>query len=101
MFQLGVTQDTEYKTPNSEYMSQRARKQWLSTRADLALIIAAHRGHTEMVTRLIDEGIFYLFIYFCLRSRPAAQLSGLSVQDSRLIIICYVTERKEGRKCFV
>ncbi|XP_041375849.1 LOW QUALITY PROTEIN: uncharacterized protein LOC121388539 [Gigantopelta aegis] len=55
VFQLGVTQDTEYKTPNSEYMPARARKQWVSSRADLAMIVAAHRGHTEMVARLIDE----------------------------------------------
>ncbi|XP_064610713.1 uncharacterized protein LOC135474946 isoform X2 [Liolophura sinensis] len=56
VFKLGVTQDTDYKTPNSEYMPKRAKAGWLAERAFVALCVAAHRGHSELVNRLIRSG---------------------------------------------
>ncbi|XP_021343788.1 uncharacterized protein LOC110443733 isoform X2 [Mizuhopecten yessoensis] len=56
VFSLGVTNPTTYKTPQSDYMTKRARKIWLEERAFLALFIAAHRGHDKLVQQLIDCG---------------------------------------------
>ena len=56
MFSLGVTNPTTYHTPQSDYMTKRARKAWLEERAFLALFIAAHRGHENLVKKLIDSG---------------------------------------------
>ncbi|XP_077982652.1 uncharacterized protein LOC144437564 [Glandiceps talaboti] len=56
VFSLGVTQDTKYTTPNSERMHQRQRVAWIKERAFVALCIAAHRGNTHLVSRLIDAG---------------------------------------------
>ena len=53
---LGVTNPTEYRSPNSDYMTKRARKAWLEERAAVALSMAANRGFDKMCTRLIDSG---------------------------------------------
>ena len=65
MFKLGVTQDTEFKTPNSEYMGSQAKSAWIAERAFTALYIAAHRGYLKLVEKLIHAGIkgcFYVHI---------------------------------------
>lgn len=56
VFRLGVTSQTSYHTPGSDYMTKRARKAWLQERAFLALFVAAHRGHQKLVSRLIEAG---------------------------------------------
>nr|KAG5689821.1 hypothetical protein BaRGS_029299 [Batillaria attramentaria] len=37
VMQLGVTNPTDYRSPNSDYMTKRARKAWLEERAAVAL----------------------------------------------------------------
>ncbi|WAR11434.1 ANR60-like protein [Mya arenaria] len=56
VFRLGVTQPTSYHTPGSDYMTKRARKAWLQERAFLALYVASHRGHENLVRKLIESG---------------------------------------------
>ena len=56
---LGVTNPTEYRSPNSDYMTKRARKAWLEERAAVALSMAANRGFDRMCSRLIDSGWYY------------------------------------------
>ncbi|KAL8564600.1 hypothetical protein ACOMHN_032156 [Nucella lapillus] len=53
---LGVTNPTEYRSPNSDYMTKRARKAWLEERASVALSMAANRGLDKMCLRLIQSG---------------------------------------------
>ncbi|XP_076469945.1 uncharacterized protein LOC143300242 [Babylonia areolata] len=53
---LGVTNPTEYRSPNSDYMTKRARKAWLEERASVALSMAANRGLEKMCLRLIQSG---------------------------------------------
>lgn len=53
---LGVTNPTDYRSPNSDYMTKRARKAWLEERAFVALSMASSRGFQKMCTRLIDSG---------------------------------------------
>ncbi|KAK3086422.1 hypothetical protein FSP39_018250 [Pinctada imbricata] len=57
VFSLGVTIPTAYRTPQSDYMTKRAKKAWLEERGFLALFIAAHRGHEKLVKRLIETGL--------------------------------------------
>ena len=56
LFRLGITRDTDYKTPNSEYMSAQTRQAWFADRAGVALYIAAHRGHQKLCDKLIQAG---------------------------------------------
>jgi len=56
LFRLGVTQDTDFKTPNSQYMGRDSKKDWIAERAFTALYIAAHRGYVKTARRLIDAG---------------------------------------------
>jgi hypothetical protein len=53
---LGVTNPTLYRSPNSDYMTKRAKKAWLEERAAVALAMAANRGYDKLCTRLIDSG---------------------------------------------
>ena len=54
--QLGVRQDSDFNTPNSNYMGCKARQEWLKDRAFLALYVAAHRGNQKMCEKLIRAG---------------------------------------------
>ena len=64
---LGVTNPTEYRSPNSDYMTKRARKAWLEERAAVALSMAANRGLDRMCARLIDTGRYiYMYTYIIL-----------------------------------
>ncbi|XP_064640528.1 GA-binding protein subunit beta-2-like isoform X2 [Lineus longissimus] len=56
VFKLGVTQDTDYRTPNLDYMTMRSRQVWLAERAFIALYMAAHRGNMKMVEKLVTAG---------------------------------------------
>jgi hypothetical protein len=56
VFRLGVTADNDYKTPNSEFMGPKAKNDWLSERAVVALYVASHRGLTKMCEKLIQSG---------------------------------------------
>ncbi|GCB66142.1 uncharacterized protein [Scyliorhinus torazame] len=56
LMSLGVTMDTEYSTPNSRYMNIKQKKAWIAERAFVALFIAAHRGHINMVNFLLMNG---------------------------------------------
>ncbi|XP_074646622.1 uncharacterized protein LOC141902690 isoform X2 [Tubulanus polymorphus] len=57
LFKLGVTKDTDYKTPTLDYMSQRSRDAWLAERAFIALFMASHRGNMKMVSKLVIAGV--------------------------------------------
>ncbi|BFZ13542.1 hypothetical protein BsWGS_16581 [Bradybaena similaris] len=56
VFRIGVTSTSDYQTPASDYMSKKSRKEWLEERALIALCLAAHRGHEELVVSLIQHG---------------------------------------------
>ncbi|CAG5129212.1 unnamed protein product [Candidula unifasciata] len=56
VFRLGVTSSSDYHTPASDYMSKKLRKEWLEDRALIALCLAAHRGHEDLVVSLIEYG---------------------------------------------
>ena len=62
VFRLGVTENSSYKTPNSEYMSAKNKKLWLADRAFVALFVASHRGHQKLVNKLIEAGMVFLII---------------------------------------
>lgn len=53
---LGVTKDSDYTTPNSKRMDAKARAAWISERNFVALLIAAHRGHVDIVRYLLKNG---------------------------------------------
>lgn len=57
VFQLGVTNPSDYHTPASDYMTKRARASWLEDRGFIALCLAAHRGQEELVLKLINSGV--------------------------------------------
>lgn len=53
---LGVTNPSSYRSPNSDYMTKRAKKVWLEERAAVALSLAASRGLDKMCHKLIESG---------------------------------------------
>ncbi|XP_071482334.1 uncharacterized protein [Diadema antillarum] len=56
VMKLGVTKDTTYETPSSQMMREKSKQAWIADRAFVALCIAAHRGHVNLVQRLIVGG---------------------------------------------
>lgn len=54
---LGVTEDNQYRDPNSSFMNEEMRKKWFHTRASVALYIAAHRGRIDIMENLLLSGI--------------------------------------------
>ncbi|XP_038658281.1 ankyrin repeat domain-containing protein 60-like [Scyliorhinus canicula] len=56
LMSLGVTMDSEYSTANSRYMNIKQKKAWIAERAFVALFIAAHRGHIDMLNFLLMNG---------------------------------------------
>uniref|UniRef100_A0A1I8INL7 ANK_REP_REGION domain-containing protein n=1 Tax=Macrostomum lignano TaxID=282301 RepID=A0A1I8INL7_9PLAT len=56
LFSLGVTKDSKFQTPTSEYMLPKQRLEWLRQRAGVALFIACHRSHYEMASQLLSSG---------------------------------------------
>ncbi|XP_020837017.1 ankyrin repeat domain-containing protein 60 [Phascolarctos cinereus] len=53
---LGVTEDSLYRTPHSTLLRAEKYKEWIADRAFVALYIATHRGHTEAVRFLLENG---------------------------------------------
>lgn len=53
---MGVTPDSSFRTPNSNYMNAKGVQAWLAERAFIALFVASHRGHVKMVQTLVDSG---------------------------------------------
>ncbi|KAM4034933.1 ankyrin repeat domain-containing protein 60 [Anomaloglossus baeobatrachus] len=53
---VGVTPDSTYNTENSLRLDAKQKKDWLATRAGIALYIAAHRGHLHIVRFLSRIG---------------------------------------------
>ncbi|KAM6147522.1 ankyrin repeat domain-containing protein 60 [Erethizon dorsatum] len=53
---LGTTEDSFYRTANSERLEGAEWKQWTSQRAFVALYITSHRGHSEAVRYLLEHG---------------------------------------------
>lgn len=52
----GVTKNSKYNDANSQNMLRSVRENWLQERAGVALFIASHRGHEQLVTRLLLSG---------------------------------------------
>nr|XP_040130811.1 ankyrin repeat domain-containing protein 60 isoform X3 [Ictidomys tridecemlineatus] len=53
---LGITEDSFYRTANSRHLEGEKWKRWTSQRAFVALYIASHRGHYDMVRYLLEQG---------------------------------------------
>lgn len=54
---LGVTVDSKYQDPNSNFMTHERRKQYFLERQAIALFVAAHRGHVDIVQALLKSGL--------------------------------------------
>ncbi|XP_008582172.1 PREDICTED: ankyrin repeat domain-containing protein 60, partial [Galeopterus variegatus] len=53
---LGTTEDSFYRTANSEHFEGETWKQWISQRAFVALYVTSHRGHIDAVQYLLQHG---------------------------------------------
>uniref|UniRef100_G3TDB6 Uncharacterized protein n=2 Tax=Elephantidae TaxID=9780 RepID=G3TDB6_LOXAF len=53
---LGITEDSLYRTTNSEHFKGKQWKKWTSQRAFVALYITSHRGHFDAVQYLLEHG---------------------------------------------
>uniref|UniRef100_H0W3L0 Uncharacterized protein n=2 Tax=Cavia porcellus TaxID=10141 RepID=H0W3L0_CAVPO len=56
LFCLGISEDSFYRTANSERLVGAAWKQWTAQRAFVALYIVSHRGHAQAVQYLLEHG---------------------------------------------
>lgn len=56
VMELGVTADSSYRDPNSSFMTPNKRKEWFLERQWVSIFVAAHRGHVDIVKRLISAG---------------------------------------------
>lgn len=56
---LGVTINSSYQDPNSNFMTPEKRKQYFRERQAIALFVAAHRGHVDIVNALLKSGMKY------------------------------------------
>ncbi|XP_051041415.1 ankyrin repeat domain-containing protein 60 [Phodopus roborovskii] len=53
---LGISEDTFYRTANSQHFKGEQWRQWTAQRAFVALYISAHRGHVDAVQCLLELG---------------------------------------------
>ncbi|XP_006839372.1 PREDICTED: ankyrin repeat domain-containing protein 60 [Chrysochloris asiatica] len=53
---LGITEDSFYRTANSEHFKGKKWQNWASQRAFVALYITSHRGHSDAVQYLLEHG---------------------------------------------
>ncbi|XP_042132833.1 ankyrin repeat domain-containing protein 60 isoform X6 [Peromyscus maniculatus bairdii] len=53
---LGISEDTFYRTANSQHFKGEQWRQWTAQRAFVALYISAHRGHADAVRYLLELG---------------------------------------------
>ncbi|XP_021011571.1 ankyrin repeat domain-containing protein 60 isoform X2 [Mus caroli] len=53
---LGISEDTFYRTANSQHFKGEQWRQWTAQRAFVALYISAHRGHVDAVQYLLGLG---------------------------------------------
>ncbi|KAL2763509.1 ankyrin repeat domain-containing protein 60, partial [Daubentonia madagascariensis] len=53
---LGITEDSFYRTANSEHFKDEERRRWTSQRAFVALYITSHRGNVDAVQYLLEQG---------------------------------------------
>ncbi|XP_072094883.1 uncharacterized protein [Mobula birostris] len=56
LLSLGVTKHSKYSTPNSQRMKVAERAAWIAERNFIALLIASHRGHIDVVRFLLMNG---------------------------------------------
>ncbi|XP_062925756.1 ankyrin repeat domain-containing protein 60-like [Mobula hypostoma] len=56
LLSLGVTKHSKYSTPNSQRMKVAKRAAWIAERNFIALLIASHRGHMDVVRFLLMNG---------------------------------------------
>ncbi|XP_006896979.1 PREDICTED: ankyrin repeat domain-containing protein 60 [Elephantulus edwardii] len=64
---LGITEDSFYRTANSERLEGVAWSKWTSQRAFVALYVTSHRGHADAVKFLLEHGAN------CLRKTPVGR----------------------------
>ncbi|XP_045384396.1 ankyrin repeat domain-containing protein 60, partial [Lemur catta] len=53
---IGITEDSFYRTANSEHFKDEEWRRWTSQRAFVALYITSHRGHADAVQYLLEQG---------------------------------------------
>ncbi|XP_056404816.1 ankyrin repeat domain-containing protein 60 [Hyla sarda] len=53
---VGITPDSSFNTANSLRFNAEQKKEWLASRAGLALYVAAHRGHLHVMRFLLRNG---------------------------------------------
>nr|XP_004669491.2 ankyrin repeat domain-containing protein 60 [Jaculus jaculus] len=53
---LGISEESFYRTANSQNFQGERWKQWTSQRACVALYITSHRGHVDTVRYLLEHG---------------------------------------------
>ncbi|XP_014770254.1 protein phosphatase 1 regulatory subunit 12A isoform X2 [Octopus bimaculoides] len=60
VFRLGVTHDTQFEAPTSQYilaMEEDVRRDWIDFRAFVALCIGANRGFLSLCKELVAHGV--------------------------------------------
>ncbi|CAO2577453.1 Ankyrin repeat domain-containing protein 60 [Lemmus lemmus] len=57
---LGISEDTFYRTVNSQHFTGEQWRQWTAQRAFVALYISAHRGHVDAMQYLLELGTYCL-----------------------------------------
>ncbi|KAM3923005.1 ankyrin repeat domain-containing protein 60 [Leptodactylus fuscus] len=53
---VGATPDSTFYTVNSLRLNTEQKKEWLADRTGIALFIAAHRGHLQVIRYLLQNG---------------------------------------------
>ncbi|XP_012511922.1 PREDICTED: ankyrin repeat domain-containing protein 60, partial [Propithecus coquereli] len=53
---VGVTEDSFYRTANSQHFKDEEWRRWTSQRAFVALYITSHRGHADAAQYLLEQG---------------------------------------------
>nr|XP_039255911.1 ankyrin repeat domain-containing protein 60-like [Styela clava]XP_039255913.1 ankyrin repeat domain-containing protein 60-like [Styela clava]XP_039255914.1 ankyrin repeat domain-containing protein 60-like [Styela clava] len=80
VMKLGVTPDSEYQDPNSNFMGKERRIDWFFERQSVALYVSAHRGRVDIMKKLISKGADVSKATKC--GRTALHVAAASGQDA-------------------